>query len=435
MKTIDTLIHARWIVPVVPRNQILEQHSIAIQAGKILDILPTDLAKQNYTAQNTLDRSSHVVMPGLINTHAHTPMNLLRGLADDLALMDWLNNHIWPAEGKLLSEESVYAGSSLAIAEMLRGGTTLFNDHYFYPNVTARAAIDAGMRACVGLWVGNAPTGWAKDAEECLEKAAIEFENRPESDLITYAMAPHSPYITSDDHLLKTKTFADKHNLRFHIHLHETQAEIDIDLKQYNMRPMERFKKLGLLDDKLIAVHMVQLTDEEIALCAEKKINVSHNPESNLKLGGGFAPIAKLMKAGVNVCLGTDGAASNNDLDMFSELRTAALIAKAVASDPTVCDAMSALEMATINGAKAMGLADQIGSIEKGKMADIIAIDFNHLCTQPVFNPISHLAYAVNSLQVSDVFIAGKQLLNKGEFTALDIKKIMHDANQYAKMI
>lgn len=435
MQAINTLIHARWVVPVVPRNQILENHTIAIHNEKIIDILPTDAATQKYTAQKSVDCKTHVVIPGLINTHAHTPMNLLRGLADDLQLMDWLQNHIWPAEGKLLTPESIYDGSLFAIIEMLRGGTTCFNDHYFYPNDTARAAIDAGMRACLGLWVGNAPTGWAKDADECLTKADIEYQNRPRNDLITYALAPHSPYITNNDSLLKTKALAEKYDLPIHIHLHETQDEIHIDMTTYGERPISRFNKLGLLNEKLIAVHMVHLTDEEIALCAEKKVHVSHNPESNLKLASGFAPIAKLLDAGVNVCLGTDGAASNNDLDMFGELRTAALIAKGVSHNPTVFDAMTALEIATINGAKALGLADKIGSLEIGKYADIVAVNLDHFFTQPVFNPISHLVYAMNRLQVSDVFVAGKHLLHQGEFTQLDVKTIVAKANKWADTV
>lgn len=428
MKSITTLLHARWIVPIVPRNLVLENHTIAIDNGKIIDILPTKIAKKTYAAKNTLDRSHQVVIPGLINTHAHTPMNLLRGLADDLHLMDWLQNHIWPAEGKTLCADSVFDGSSLAIIEMIRGGTTCFNDHYFYPNDTARAAIKAGMRAVLGLWVGNAPTGWAKDADECIAKAKRDYANRPESALISYALAPHSPYITNDDSLLKTKKFADDHNLRIHIHLHETRTEIDIDLEKYGKRPLQRFDELGLLNERLIAVHMVHLTDDEIALCAKKKIHVSHNPESNLKLASGFAPVAKLLKAGVNVCLGTDGAASNNDLDMFGELRTAALIAKGITQDPTVLDAMTTLEMATINGARALGLEKEIGSIEIGKSADIVAIDIEHFMTQPIYHPISHLVYAINRLQVSDVLIAGKQLLNRGEFTEIDTKEVVAKA-------
>ncbi len=435
LKSIDTLIHARWIVPIIPRNQILENHSIAIDHHKILDILPTELAKQTYQAKNNIERKTHVVMPGLINTHAHTPMNLFRGLADDLMLMDWLNNYIWPAETKILCPESVYDGSLLAIAEMIRGGTTCFNDHYFYPAPTAEAAIHAGMRAGIGLWVGNAPTGWAKDADECLLKAKQEYANRPNSDLLTYLMAPHSPYIMTDKNLLDTQAFANEHHLKTHIHLHETQAEINIDLEKFNMRPMERFLKLNLLDEHLIAVHMVHLTDDEINLCAEKKLAISHNPESNLKLGSGFAPVIKLMNAGVNICLGTDSAASNNDLDMFGELRTAAFIAKAVNQDPTVLNAFTALEMATINGAKAMGIANQVGSLEINKQADIIAVNLESLVTQPVYNPISHLVYAASRLQVSDVWINGKQLLNQTEFTQLDIQAILHKTQQWAEKI
>ncbi len=435
MQKIDTLIHARWVLPIVPRNQILEHHSIAIDSEKIIAILPTETAKKNYTAKNNIDRQSHVIMPGLINTHAHTPMNLLRGLGDDLQLMDWLQNHIWPAESKIINAESCYDGSQLAIIEMLRGGTTCFNDHYFYPNATARAAIDSGIRASLGLWVGNAPTGWAKDADECLEKVASEYFSRPDSTLITYMLAPHSPYITNNDSLLKTKKFADDNHLRIHIHLHETQAEIDIDLKQYGKRPLQRFHELGLLNEHLIAVHMTHLTDDEIALCAKTNIHMSHNPESNLKLASGFAPVVKLLEAGVNVCLGTDGAASNNDLDMFGELRTAALIAKGESRDPTVLNAMTALEMATINGAKAMGLEKVIGSIEVGKYADMIAVDLEHFFTQPVYNPISHLVYAVNRMQVSDVWVAGKQLLNHGEFMHIDTREIVAKAKMWAAQV
>lgn len=435
MQNIDTLIHAKWIVPIVPRNQVLEYHSIAIHNGKIIAVLPTESAKQQYSAKNTLDRQNHVVMPGLINTHAHTPMNLLRGLADDLQLMDWLHHHIWPAEAKLLCEESVYDGTKMAIAEMIRGGTTCFNDHYFFPNESAQAAIDVGMRANIGLWVGSVPTGWAKNAEEYIQKAKHAYENRNQNPLVTFALAPHSPYVNDDHSLMLTKQFADEHNLKIHIHLHETQAEIEMNLASHGNRPMERFYKMGLLNDRMIAVHMVHLNDDEIALCAETKLHVSHNPESNLKLASGFAPIAKLLKAGVNVSLGTDGAASNNDLDLFGELQTAALIAKAVNQDPTVLDAMTVLEMATINGAKTLGLEKEIGSLEIGKSADIIAIDFDHLFTQPIYHPISHIVYAMNRLQVSDVFVAGKQVLNQGEFTTIDKTEVIAKAQQWANAL
>ena len=435
MQPIHTLIHAKWIVPIVPKNQVFENYSLAIHDEKIIDLLPIIDAEKKYSAKNTLDRKQHVVMPGLINTHAHTPMNLFRGLADDLQLMDWLNNHIWPAEQKIINAESVYDGSLFAIAEMLRGGTTCFSDHYFFPLDTARAAIEAHIRAAIGLHVMSVPTLWAQGEMDSLEKVKSSYANRPHNPLLTWTIAPQGPYTNSDKSLLMSKELAEQYNLRFHIHLHETQAELDIDLKAHGKRPIKRFLDLGLIDEKLIAVHMVHLTDEEIALCAEKKVHVSHNPESNLKLASGFAPIVKLMKAGVNVCIGTDGAASNNDLNMFGELQTAAFLAKAVNQDATALDAMTVLEMATINGAKALGLEKEIGSLEIGKQADVIAIDFNHLFTQPVFNPISHLVYAVNQLQVSDVFVAGKQVLNRGEFVTLDTARILAKAEEWAKKI
>lgn len=435
MQAIDTLIHARWVVPIVPRNKILENHSIAIHHDKIIAILPTETAKKNYSAKNNIDRKDHVVMPGLINTHNHLAMSILRGIADDLPLMDWLNNHIWPAEKYIVQADSVYDGSRFAMIEMLRGGTTFFNDHYFFPNEVARAAIDIGMRGCIGYHFMSIPTGWANGEEDSLAKAKQARTESPKHPLLTWSCAPQGPYTNSDRSLLFAKEFATEHNLQIHMHLHETQAELEIDLTAHKKRPFKRLYDLGLLDNRFIAVHMVHLTDEEIAMTAEIGMHVSHNPESNLKLASGFAPVVKLMKAGVNVCLGTDGAASNNDLDMFGELRTAAFIAKAVNQDPTVLDAMTTLEMATINGAKALGLEKEIGSLEVGKQADLITVDLGHFFTQPVYNPISHLVYAVNRMQVSDVFIAGKQLLNHGEFTKLDTKKIVVNANKWAAKI
>ncbi|EKD77453.1 MAG: hypothetical protein ACD_42C00328G0003 [uncultured bacterium] len=435
MQQIDTLLHARWIVPIVPRNQVLENYSVAIDRGKIIDILPTDSAQQKYSARNNINRKNHVVMPGLINTHTHTPMNLFRGIADDLPLMDWLNNHIWPAEAKTINATSVYDGTRLAITEMIRGGTTCFNDHYFFPNDIARAALEIGMRACIGHVIMNVSNDWAKNEDEYVDKAKSAHAERPHDSLLAWTIAPQGPYTNSDRSLSLAKNLAEEYNLRMHMHLHETQAEIDIDLKAHQKRPMKRLHDLGLLDEKFIAVHMVHLNDEEIALCAKTKLHVSHNPESNLKLASGFAPIVKLMKAGVNVAIGTDGAASNNDLDMFGELRTASFIAKAMNQDPTALDAMTTLEMATINGARTLGLEKEVGSIEKGKCADIIAIDFNHIFTQPVFNPISHLVYAINRLQVSDVFITGKQVLNRGEFVNVDVNEVVAKAQKWAAQV
>lgn len=430
-KSISTLINARWVLPVVPRNTVLENHSIAIDEGKILAILPTKEAQATYLAKTVIDRSNHVIMPGLINTHAHTPMNLFRGLADDLPLMDWLNNHIWPAEQKIINSDSVYAGSRLAIAEMIRTGTTCFNDHYFFPTDTARAVLDMGLRASLGHVVMNVPTDWAQDEVGYLSKAKNALSEQIDSDRLTWTIAPHAPYTNSDSSLSKAKALADEYNLRMHVHLHETQHEIDIDLANHNKRPMQRFHDLGLLDEKMIAVHMVHLNEEEIALVKATGTHVSHNPQSNMKLASGFAPINDLMQAGVNVCLGTDGAASNNDLDMFSEAQSASFMAKAASKDPTALDAMTTLELATINGAKALGIADKVGSLEVGKMADMIAIDLSHSNTQPIYSPISHLAYAVNSHQVSDTWVAGTQLLSNSEFTQFDIHEVIAKAQPY----
>lgn len=428
---IDTLIHARWVLPIVPRNQLFEHYSIAIDHEKIIAILPTEQAKKTYHAKQIHHRLSHVLMPGLVNTHAHTPMNLLRGLADDLTLMDWLNHHIWPAEQKILCPESIYDGSLLAIAEMIRGGTTFFSDHYFFAPETARAVIKSGIRAALGHHVMQFPSAWSSGEKESMQKAEHCHANRPHSSLITWTMVPHSPYGNTDEGLLMVKAFAEKHDLKIHIHLHETQHEIEMSLKEFKKRPLQRFHELELLNQQLIAVHMVHLTDSEIALCAETGLHVSHNPESNLKLASGFAPIVKLMKVGVNVCLGTDGAASNNDLDMFGELRTASLIAKATSQDPTVLDAFTTLEMATMNGAKALGLEKEIGSLEAGKWADIISVNLDNVITQPIYHPISHLVYAVNRLQVEDVWVAGKQLLNQTQFTELDIESIVEKAKYW----
>ena len=432
MEQIDTLISARWVIPIAPINQILEHYSVAIRDDRIVGLLPTEAATQQYQASEQVDLKDHVLMPGLINAHTHTPMNLFRGLADDLKLMDWLNNHVWPAEKNVINKQSIEDGCRLAIAEMLRGGTTCFNEMYFFPNETAHTAIGEGMRACIGHTIMNVPTGWAQNEEEYIKKAQEAYQSRPKHSLISWSIAPQGCYTNSDQSLTAAKDLADELGLPINMHVQETQDEIEIEIQNHAKRPLQRLHDLGLLSKKFIAVHMVHLTSEEITLIKEMGCQVVHCPESNLKLASGFAPITKMLDAGINVALGTDGAASNNDLDMFSELRTAAFIAKAINHDSTALPAHQALEMATINGAKAIGLDHDIGSIELGKAADIIAINLNHLFTQPIYNPISHLAYAVNRLQVSDVWIAGNQLLKNGEFTQLDIDRTLANIQQWA---
>jgi len=352
-------------------------------------------------------------------------MSLFKGMADDLPLMDWLNNHIWPAEQKWVTEEFVQDGSELAIAEMLRSGTTCFNDMYFFPDITARVARDAGIRACVGLIVVDFPTVWAQHAEEYIEKGLDLRDKYRTSSLIHTPFAPHAPFTVSDEPLQKIRVLADEMDLPVHIHVHETAHGVDEALKTTGKRRLQRLNELGLVSPNLVAVHMTQLTDDEITLLAQSGSHIVHCPESNLKLASGFCPVQKLLDAGINLALGTDSSASNNDLDMLGEMRTAALLAKGVAMDATALSAEQTLRMATINGAKALGLDQHIGSLEKGKYADIVAIDFDTLESTPVYHPVSHIIYSCNRNQVSDVWIAGKHLLKDRALTTLDEQKIL----------
>ncbi|MEI6708537.1 MAG: TRZ/ATZ family hydrolase [Methylococcales bacterium] len=421
---VDTLIHAGWIIPVEPPFDTLKHHSLVIHKGRICDLLPTELAKQRYQATTVENLENHVLLPGLINAHTHAAMSLMRGIADDLPLMDWLQNHIWPLEQKWMSEEFVKDGTDLAIAEMLRGGTTCFNDMYFFPDITAQQVQQAGIRATVGLIVIDFPSVWAKDSNEYLSKGLNLSEQLKDSTLCSTAFAPHAPYTVSDAPLQKIAGYAQKLQCPVHIHVHETAFEVTQAVEQTGKRPLQRLQELGLVNASLIAVHATQLTDAEISLLAEAGATIVHCPESNLKLASGFCPIAKCLDAGVNVALGTDGAASNNDLDMFGEMRTAALLAKAVANDASAVSAMTALRMATINGAKALGLANEIGSLRVGKAADVIAVDLSSLETQPLYCPVSQIVYAASRQQVTDVWVAGKRLLQQRQLATLNLNEL-----------
>jgi 5-methylthioadenosine/S-adenosylhomocysteine deaminase len=417
---VDTLIHARWIIPVEPESVTYEHHTLVIDSSKIIDLLPTGLAKQKYQGTTTENLENHALLPGLINCHTHAAMTLMRGIADDLPLMDWLQNHIWPLEHKWMSEAFVRDGTDLAIAEMILGGTTCFNDMYFFPDVVAQQAIHLGIRAKVGMIVIDFPSVWAQNSEEYIEKGLALHEQLRLSDLCSTAFAPHAPYTVADEPLQKIRTLADELELPIHMHVHETLHEVEQAQAQTGQRPLQRLHELGLLNPLLIAVHMTQLSDGEISLFAGSGAHIVHCPESNLKLASGFCPVAKCLAAGINVALGTDGAASNNDLDMFGEMRTAALLGKAVAGDASAIPAMTALRMATINGAKALGLDNEIGSLSIGKAADVIAIDLMHLETQPLYCPVSQIVYAASRQQVTDVWVAGRRLLKQRQFTTIN---------------
>ena len=421
---VDTLIHARWIIPVEPESVTYENHSLVIDGGRIIDLLPSDLARQKYSSIHSDNLGEHALLPGLINCHTHAAMVLLRGIADDLHLMDWLQNHIWPLEQRWISEAFVRDGTELAIAEMIRGGITCFQDMYFFPDVAAQQAVQHGMRASIGLIVVDFPTVWAENSEAYIEKGLALYDQLRHETLITPAFAPHAPYTVSDAPFKKIRTFADELELPIHMHVHETSDEVEREQQNTGMRPLRRLQKLGLLSPSMMAVHMTQLTADEISLLAETGTHVIHCPESNMKLASGFCPVADLLAHGINVALGTDGAASNNDLDMFGEMRTAALLAKAIAKDASALPAMTALKMATINGARAIGIDNETGSISIGKSADVIAVDMSALETQPLYCPISQIVYAASRRQVSDVWVAGKQLLKNRELTTIDLPEL-----------
>ena len=425
MKTTETLIHARWVIPVEPDGMLLEYHSIAIDEGRLSAILPSSEARRSYQAQLTLELDRHALIPGLVNTHTHAAMTLLRGIADDLQLMDWLQQHIWPAEQKWVSEQFVHDGTQLAVAEMLRSGTTCFNDMYFFPEVTARVAANSGIRASVGMILLDFPTAYAEGPERYFAKGLALYEEYRHHPLIRCAFAPHAPYTVSDPPLKKVQILADELDLPVHIHLHETASEIETSLKTCGKRPLQRLQQLGLLSPALLGVHMTQLEPAEIQQIGESGTSVVHCPESNLKLASGFCPVQRLIDAGINVALGTDGAASNNDLDMLGEMKTAALLAKAVHGDASALPAHSVLRMATLNGARALGLADETGSLEAGKWADITAVDLETLETSPLYNPVSQLVYAASREQVTDVWVAGQHVLKDRELTHLETRKLI----------
>lgn len=431
MTPINTLISARWIVPVEPDGRVLDHHSVALHAGKIVEILPAIDAKRQYDAAEHVVLADHALIPGFVNAHTHAAMTLFRGLADDLPLMDWLNNHIWPAEAKWVSPEFVREGTEYAIAEMLRGGTTCFNDMYFFPAATAQAADAAGMRAVVGMIVLDFPCAYAQNADEYLHKGLQLHDQLKHSALVTTTFAPHAPYTVSDAPLEKIRMYADELDRPIHMHVHETAFEVHDATAKLGMRPLARLEKLGLLGPRLLAVHMTQLLDSEIETLARLNVNVLHCPESNLKLASGFCPVHKLMQAGVNVALGTDGAASNNDLDMLGEMRTAALLAKGVAGEATALPAHTALRMATLNGARALGLDDRIGSIVPGKAADLTAIDLSSIATQPVYDPVSQIVYSATRDQVTDVWVNGKRLLAERRLTTIDESDALRKARAW----
>ncbi len=426
MQYCDTLILAGWCVPIEPANLVLSDHAVAVNDGKIVDILPVSEARQRYETGAVLDRPDHVLLPGFVNAHTHAAMSLLRGIADDMPLERWLEEGVWPVELRWMSAEMVRDGTRLAIAEMLMSGCTCFSDQYFYPEIIAETAVDLNMRAMVGTPVIDFKTAWSNNASECLSKGAdLVHDAYADHPLISSCFVPHSTATVSDEAFTELRVVADQLDRRIQIHLHESAQEIENELKTYGKRPLERLQELGLVNASLMAVHAVHLTDDEIKLFADAGVVVAHCPRSNLKLADGIAPVAAYRDAGVTVALGTDSAASNNVMDMLGEMRTATLLAKARAGDAAALPAAEALRMATLDGAKALGLADSIGSIEKGKWADLACIDLRHINSQPVYDPISQIVYTVHPNQVSDVWVAGKHQVENGTLNHIDVDDLL----------
>ncbi|WP_444931678.1 TRZ/ATZ family hydrolase [Microbulbifer sp. SSSA002] len=434
-QTVDTLIHARWIIPVVPEKKVYENCSLAIEQGKISALVPTAEASVRFKAKDEVDLGQHALIPGLINTHNHAPMTLLRGYADDRPLKEWLEQHIWPTEQRWVGPQFAADGSRQAIAEMLRSGTTTFSDQYFFPEAVAIAARESGIRAHIAFPVLDAPTPWSRNSDEALHKGLALRDDYRAHDRIEVVFAPHAPYTVGDKTLEKIAVCAAEAQIPVQMHLHETHGEVESALSATGERPTERLFRLGLLGPQTLCVHMVASNQRDIELVSSSGAHVSHCPSSNLKLASGFCPTYDMLEAGINVALGTDGAASNNTQDLFSEANTAALLAKAVSGNATALPAHQALSMATINGAKALGIEDTAGSLEVGKSADIAAIHLGGLEQQPLHDPVSQLIYANGGHNVSDVWVAGRQLLKERQLQTLNETEVIQRAQMWRDRI
>ncbi|WP_286917733.1 MULTISPECIES: TRZ/ATZ family hydrolase [Pseudomonas] len=431
---LDLLLLPTWLVPVEPAGVVLQEHALGIRDGQIVFIGPRSAAAR-LQAREIRELPGQLLAPGLVNAHGHAAMTLFRGLADDLPLMTWLERHIWPAEARWVSEAFVRDGTDLAIAEQLQGGITCFSDMYFFPEVAAERVHASGMRAQISVPVLNFPIPGARDADEALHKGVELFNDLKHHARVSIAFGPHAPYTVSDENLEKIRVLADELDAAIQMHVHETAGEVHDALQKSGERPLARLARLGLLGPRFQAVHMTQVDDDDLALLVESNSNVVHCPLSNLKLASGFCPVEKLWQAGVNVAVGTDGAASNNSLDLLGDTRTAALLAKAVAGSATALDAHRALRMATLNGARALGMEANIGSLEICKAADLTSFDLSGLAQQPVYDPVSQLIYASSRNCVRHVWVAGKHLLDEGRLTRLDENRLRDMAGAWGERI
>ena len=428
---IDLLIEPEWIIPVEPAGLVLGNHAVAVDQGRIVGVEPADRAASLWQPRQHLHLPGQVLIPGLVNAHTHAAMALLRGHADDLPLMRWLNERIWPAEGRLMSASFVHDGTLLAAWEMLRGGVTCFNDMYFFPEAAAEAATTAGIRAVLGMTLAEFPSAYGRDADDYLSRGLAARDAWSDQPLLSFALAPHAPYTVADRSLERVVTLAAQLDVPIHMHIHETADEIEDGLQRFGMRPLRRLERLGLLGPQLMAVHAVHVGDDEIELMARTGCAVIHCPTSNMKLASGIAPVTAMAAAGLRIGLGSDGAASNNRLDLLQEMRHAGLLAKAASGDATALDAHRLLRMATLDGASALGLGDEIGSITTGKWADLCAIRLDHWLSRPCSDPASQIIYVADRSQVSEVWVAGKLRIHDGHPVAFSTSRLMEIAETW----
>ncbi len=431
---LDLLLLPTWLVPVEPAGVVLKEHGLGIRDGRIAFIGPRAAALK-LAATETRELPGMLLSPGLINAHGHAAMSLFRGLADDLPLMTWLEKHIWPAEAKWVDEAFVRDGTDLAIAEQLKGGITCFSDMYFYPKVASDCVHNSGMRGQIAIPILDFPIPGASTADEAIRQGIELFGDLKHHPRIKITFGPHAPYTVCDDNLEKIRVIAEELDAAIHMHVHETAFEVQQAVEQTGERPLARLGRLGLLGPRFQAVHMTQISEDDLALLVESNTSIIHCPESHQKLASGLCPVERLGQAGVNVAIGTDGAASNNDLDLLGETRTAAMLAKAVAGSATALDAHRALRMATLNGARAMGLESEIGSLEVGKAADIVAFDLSGLAQQPIYDPVSQLIYATGRDCVKHLWVAGKQLLDDRQLTRMDEQQLTATAKAWGQRI
>lgn len=426
MKTpVDLLIDARWIIPIEPDDTTLEHHAIAIRNGRIVAILPTAEARTLYAAAETVHLPEHIITPGLVNLHCHAAMTIMRGLADDLPLMRWLQEAIWPTESRHASHAFVRDGSLLAAAEMLRGGITTCNDMYFFPEATAEAFDQLGLRAVLGITVIEFPSQYASDADDYLRKGLATLDAWRDHPLIRFSLAPHAPYTVSNRTFERIGALSHELELPIHIHIHETAGEIAESLRDFGRRPITRLEELGLLGPNFIGVHAIHLAAEDIERLALNQCAIAHCPTSNMKLASGAAPTTTLLGRGLAVGLGSDSAASNNRLDIFREMHQASLLAKLSTADASALPARQALRMATLEGARALGLDIEIGSLLPGKAADLCAIRVDDPDSLPCFQPTSHLVYVLDRRAVSDVWVGGQQRVKDGELLQISNSELL----------